>query len=42
VGAEEQSLVLDSLVIMLNREYVFPEKAKEMGELLQKNLESGF
>ena len=37
----EQALVTDSLVIMLNREYVFPDKAKEMADLLQKNLKAG-
>jgi hypothetical protein len=41
VSAEEQALVVDSLVVMLNREYVFPEKAKEMSKLLQKNLKDG-
>jgi retinol-binding protein 3 len=41
VGAQEQALVVDSLVVMLNREYVFPEKAEEMGDLLQKNLKDG-
>ena len=30
VSDKEQALVIDSLVVMLNREYVFPEKAKEM------------
>jgi retinol-binding protein 3 len=41
LNSGEQELVIDSLVIMLNREYVFPEKAKEMGDLLQKNLKEG-
>lgn len=41
VSAQEQVLVVDSLVVMLNREYVFPEKAKEMSDLLQKNLKNG-
>jgi len=41
VSSEEQALVVDSLAIMLNREYVFPEKAKEMGDLLRKNLKDG-
>jgi retinol-binding protein 3 len=41
VGAQEQALVVDSLVAMLNRDYVFPEKAKEMGELILKNLKDG-
>ena len=41
VYVQEQALVIDSLVAMLNREYVFPEKAKEMGDLLQKNLKEG-
>jgi hypothetical protein len=41
LGGEEKNLVIDSLVTMLNREYVFPDKAKEMGELIQKNLQEG-
>jgi retinol-binding protein 3 len=41
VGVQEQALVVDSLVAMLNREYVFPEKAKEMGDLIRKNLKEG-
>jgi retinol-binding protein 3 len=41
VNAQEQVLVVDSLVVMLNRDYVFPDKAKEMGELLNKNLNDG-
>jgi hypothetical protein len=41
LSEEDKALVIDSLVTMLNREYVFPEKAKEMGELIQKNLEAG-
>ena len=41
VSPEEKKLVIDSLVVMLNREYVFPEKAKEMAELIQKNLDKG-
>ena len=41
VTPEEQALVIDSLVIQLNREYVFPEKAKEMATLLQKNFKEG-
>jgi retinol-binding protein 3 len=41
VSAQEQSIVVDSLVTMLNRDYVFPDKAKEMGGLLKKNLKEG-
>jgi len=41
MNEKEQALVVDSLVVMLNREYVFPEKAKEMASLLKKNLEDG-
>jgi retinol-binding protein 3 len=37
----EVALVIDSLITMLNREYVFPDKAKEMSELLQDNLKTG-
>jgi hypothetical protein len=41
ICVQEQALVVDSLVVMLNREYVFPEKAKEMAALLQKNFKEG-
>jgi retinol-binding protein 3 len=41
VNTQEQALVVDSLVVMLNRDYVFPDKAKEMGGLLKKNLQDG-
>jgi retinol-binding protein 3 len=41
ISSKEQAIVVDSLVNMLNREYVFPEKAKEMSELLQNNLKNG-
>lgn len=41
VTAQEQALVVDSLVTMLNRDYVFPDKAKEMGELMKKNFQDG-
>jgi hypothetical protein len=38
---EEKALVIDSLLTMLNRDYVFPDKAREMGELLSKNFKEG-
>jgi len=41
VSAEEQQLVIDSLDVMLNRDYVFPDKAREMASLIRKKLDAG-
>lgn len=41
IDAQERSLVVDSIAKFMNEKYVFPDKGKEMGELLLANLKEG-
>jgi len=41
LDASERLLVIDSIVSMLNNNYVYPEVAHKMGELIGKNDQSG-
>jgi hypothetical protein len=41
IDAKEQKEVIESVSRLLNDNYIFPEVAKQMGELLQENLNKG-
>ncbi len=41
IDANEKKLVVDSIALFMNERYVFPDKGKEMGDLVIKNLEEG-
>jgi len=41
IDKNEQKLVIDSVVVILDNNYVYPDVAKEMGELILKNFKSG-
>ncbi|NQT77982.1 MAG: S41 family peptidase [Bacteroidetes bacterium] len=41
IDAQERSLVVDSIAKFMNEKYVFPDKGKEMGDLLLANLKEG-
>ena len=41
LDAQERSQVVDSISKFMNNYYVFPDKGKEMGDLVLKNLKSG-
>ncbi|MDR6843784.1 S41 family peptidase [Flavobacterium granuli] len=41
VTAAEQEQVIDSISLLLNKKYVFPEVAKKMSELILSNFKSG-
>jgi hypothetical protein len=41
VNPEEKKQVVDSIALFMERKYVFPDKGKEMGQLVVKNLKEG-
>jgi hypothetical protein len=41
LAANEKKAVVEAVVSILQKEYVFPEVAKKMGELIRKNLKAG-
>lgn len=41
IDADEQELVIDSIAKFMKDKYVFPDKGKEMGDLVSKNLKEG-
>lgn len=41
LGAEEKKAVVEAAVTVLQKQYVFPEMAKKMGNLIRKNLKAG-
>ncbi len=41
IDAQERSLVVDSIAKFMSEKYVFPDKGKEMGDLLLANSETG-
>lgn len=41
VNTEEKKLVVDSIALFMEEKYVFPDKGKEMGQLVLNNLKAG-
>jgi hypothetical protein len=41
VNPEEKKQVVDSIALFMEEKYVFPDKGKEMGQLVMKNLKEG-
>lgn len=41
INASEKELVVDSIAKFMTEKYVFPDKGKEMGDLISKNLKEG-
>ncbi len=41
VNQTEKEQVVDSIAKFMEEKYVFPDKGKEMGDLVQKNLKDG-
>lgn len=41
LGNKEKEQVIDSIALFMTNTYVFPDKGKEMGELVSKNLQAG-
>lgn len=41
ISEEEKKQVVDSIALFMTDKYVFPDKGKEMGDLVQKNLKDG-
>jgi len=41
LDADEKKAVVEAVVTVLQKQYVFPETAKKMGELIRKNLRAG-
>ena len=41
IDTKERTLVIDSIAKFMNENYVFPDKGKEMGDLLLANLKAG-
>lgn len=41
IGADEKKVVVDAVVSILQKQYVFPDTARKMGDLIKKNLKTG-
>ena len=41
IGIEEKQQVVDSIALFMTDKYVFPDKGKEMGDLVSKNFKDG-
>ena len=41
INANEKNIVVDSIAKLMSEKYVFPDKGKEMGDIVSKNLKKG-